>query len=191
MKDLKGTETEKNLLIAFAGESQARNRYAIFAKKAKKEGYVQIYETFLKISEQERAHASRLFKFFNGSEVEITATFPTAPAGTTLDNLNSAAEGENYEYVTMYPEFAGIARNEGFEPVAVVLEALANAEKHHEEVFRKLAIGLEDRSIFKKEREVVWHCIKCGYTYIGIEAPKACPACAHSRAYFEVLGEMQ
>lgn len=189
MKDLKGSETEKNLLKAFAGESQARNRYAIFAKKAKKEGYVQISEIFLKTSEQERAHASRLFKFFSGDEVEITATYSVAPGGTTLENLKRAAENEKDEWTRLYPEFADTARKEGFNGVAIVFDSLANAEKHHEEIYRSFIIQLEQGNFFKKDKEVVWHCIKCGYTYIGTEAPQACPACAHSRAYFEVLGE--
>jgi len=190
MKNIKGSETEKNLLKAFAGESQGRNRYEIFAKKAKKEGYVHISEVFLRISQQEKAHGSRLFKLFRGSDLEITATYPMASAGLTLDNLRSAAEGEKFEGMNMYPDFAETARNEGFEPIAIIFEALANAEKSHESVFRKLLVDLEEGCIFKKEREVVWHCIKCGYTYIGVEAPKACPACAHSQAYFEVLGEI-
>ena len=189
MKELKGSETEKNLLIAFAGESQARNRYAFFAKKAKKEGFVQISEILLKISEQERAHAGRLFKFFQSGEVEITASFPVSATASTLENLKSAAEGEKTEWVEMYSSFAEKARDEGYERIAVVFESIAVAEKNHQYTFLEFIRDLEDERVFKKEKKVVWHCIKCGYTYLGIEAPEICPACSHSRAYFEVLGE--
>ena len=189
MKEIKGSETEKNLLIAFASESQARNRYDIFAKKAKKEGYVKIFEIFSRISEQERAHASRLFKFFSGEEVKITATFPASAIGSTLENLKSAVGDEKYEWLSLYPSYAVKAREEGYVAPAVVFDSLANAEKNHQEIFVKLVYELEEGRFFKKDREVVWHCIKCGYTHVGTEAPKACPACAHSQAYFEVLGE--
>jgi len=189
MKNISGSETEKNLVKAFAGESMARNRYAIFAKKAKKEGFVQISDILLKISGQERAHSSRLFKFLNGTSLEIDVKFPAYGSGTTLENLQNAAGDENFENSTMYPSFAEKAREEGYSAVAVVFDSIANAEKHHENILSSLIKDLENNSFFEREYDVLWHCIKCGYTYFGKEAPSACPACAHSQAYFEVLGE--
>ncbi len=189
MKSLKGTRTEKNLLTAFAGESQARNRYTYFAKQAKKEGYVQIAKIFEETAEQEKEHAKRLFKFLEGGEVEITAAFPAGVIGTTAENLKAAAEGENYEWDKMYPEFAKVAEEEGFDEIAAVFEAIAVAEKQHEKRYKGLLKNLEEGKVFKKDQEVVWRCINCGYLHVGAEAPQLCPACAHPQAYFELLAE--
>lgn len=189
MKSLKGTRTEKNLLTAFAGESQARNRYTYFAKQAKKEGYVQIAKIFEETAEQEKEHAKRLFKFLEGGEVEITAAFPAGVIGSTAENLKASAEGENYEWDKMYPEFAKIAEEEGFDEIAAVFEAIAVAEKQHEKRYKGLLKNLEEGKVFKKDEEVVWRCINCGYLHVGKEAPQLCPACAHPQAYFELLAE--
>ncbi len=186
---IKGTRTEKNLLTAFAGESQARNRYTYFASQAKKEGYVQIAAIFQETADQEKEHAKRLFKFLEGGEVEITASFPAGVIGSTLENLKAAAEGEHYEYETMYPEFAKIAREEGFEEIAAVFEAIAVAEKQHEKRYKDLAANIEAGRVFKRDEEVVWRCRNCGYVHKGSEPPETCPACAHPKAYFELLGE--
>ncbi len=186
---LKGTKTEKNLLTAFAGESQARNRYTYFASAAKKEGFVQMAKIFEETANQEKEHAKRLFKFLEGGEVEITGAFPAGKIGTTLENLKAAAAGENYEHTTMYPEFARIAREEGFENIAKVFEAIAVAEKQHEKRYNDLAANIEANRVFRREEKVVWRCINCGYLHEGTEAPEACPACAHPQAYFELLGE--
>jgi uncharacterized protein YyaL (SSP411 family)/rubrerythrin len=189
MQSLKGTQTEKNLLTAFAGESQARNRYTYFASKAKKEGYVQIMAIFEETANQEKEHAKRLFKFLEGGEVEISASFPAGVIGTTLENLKAAAAGENYEHTQMYPDFAKIANEEGFEEIANVFEAIAVAEKQHEKRYLALACNIETDSVFKKDEEVMWRCRNCGYLYEGIEAPDMCPACDHPQAHFELLGE--
>ncbi len=189
MKSLKGTKTEKNLLTAFAGESQARNRYTFFASQAKKEGYVQIAKIFEETANQEKEHAKRLFKFLEGGEVEITASFPAGKIGTTLENLKASAEGENHEHTEMYPEFAKVAREEGFEEIAKVLEAIAVAEAQHEKRYRRLAENIEKGLVFKRDEEVVWRCQNCGYLHKGKEAPEACPACAHPQAHFELLCE--
>ncbi len=189
MKSLKGTETEKNLLKAFAGESQARNRYTMFVSKAKKEGYVQIADIFAETADQEKEHAKRLFKFLEGGELEITASFPAGIIGTTEENLLAGAQGENYEWTDMYPSFAVIARKEGFEPIADVFEAIAVAEKQHEKRYNELRANILASNVFKKESAVTWRCRNCGYIFEGAEAPAVCPACAHSQAYFELLGE--
>ncbi len=189
MDRLKGTETEKNLLKAFAGESQARNRYTYFTSQARKEGYEQIAAIFEETANQEKEHAKRLFKFLEGGEVEITAAFPAGVIGTTLENLKAAAGGEHYEHTEMYPSFAKIADAEGFNDIAAVFRAIATAEKQHEKRYLALAENLEKGTVFKKETKVVWRCRNCGYIYEGMEAPKACPACAHPQAYFELLGE--
>ncbi len=189
MKSLKGTKTEKNLLTAFAGESQARNRYTYFASQAKKEGYVQMAYIFEETANQEKEHAKRLFKFLEGGEVEIQASFPAGVIGTTLENLKAAAEGEHYEYTEMYPEFARVAREEGFDGIAQVFEAIAVAEKQHEKRYKDLAANIENNRVFKREETVVWRCRNCGYLHEGTEAPEVCPACAHPQAYFELLGE--
>ena len=189
MKSLKGTETEKNLLKAFAGESQARNRYTMFVSKAKKEGYIQIADIFAETADQEKEHAKRLFKFLEGGELEITASFPAGVIGTTEENLLAGAQGENYEWTEMYPSFAVIARKEGFEQIADVFEAIAVAEKQHEKRYNELRANVLASNVFKKEAAVAWRCRNCGYIFEGTEAPAVCPACAHSQAYFELLGE--
>jgi len=189
MGTLKGTRTEKNILTAFAGESQARNRYTYFASQAKKEGYEQIAAIFEETANQEKEHAKRLFKFLEGGEAEIQASFPAGVIGTTLENLKAAAAGENYEHTTMYPEFAKVAREEGFDEIAAVMEAIAVAEKQHEKRYIALAKNIEEGKVFKRDEEVVWRCRNCGYLHVGKEAPEICPACAHPKAYFELLGE--
>ena len=189
MKSLKGTQTEKNLLTAFAGESQARNRYTYFASQAKKEGYQRIADIFLETAEQEKEHAKRLFKFLEGGEVEIQAAYPAGKIGNTLENLLAAAEGENYEHSRMYPEFAKVAREEGFPEIAAVLEAIAEAEKFHEKRYRALAERIKDGTLFKRDEPIVWRCRNCGYIHVGPEAPEKCPACAHPRGYFEPVCE--
>jgi rubrerythrin len=189
MPCLKGSQTEKNLLTAFAGESQARNRYNYFASKAKKEGYVQISNIFEETANQEKEHAKRFFKFLEGGEVEISAAFPAGVIGTTLENLKAAAAGEHYEHTEMYPGFAKVAREEGFDAIAIIIENIAIAEKQHEKRYRDLAANIEAGTVFKKEQKVKWRCINCGYVHEGEEAPDLCPACAHPRAHFELLGE--
>ncbi len=187
--NLKGTKTEKNLLTAFAGESQARNRYTYFASVAKKEGYEQIAAVFLETAEQEKEHAKRLFKFLEGGEVEISAAFPAGKISSTLENLKASAGGENYEYEQMYPEFAKIAEEEGFPEIAAVFRAIAVAEKYHEIRFKTLAERLERGEIFKREKPIKWRCRNCGYVHEGTEPPAKCPACAHPQAYFEEAGD--
>ncbi|NQT34099.1 rubrerythrin family protein [bacterium] len=187
--DLKGSKTEKNILTAFAGESQARNRYTYFASKAKKEGYVQISSIFEETANQEKEHAKRLFKFLEGGEVEISAAFPAGIIGSTLENLRASAAGENFEHVTMYPEFAVIAKQEGFKNIAKVFMSIAVAEKQHEKQYLDLAANIESGRVFKREDIVVWRCRNCGYLHKGRSAPDECPACAHPQAHFELLGE--
>ncbi|MBW1680912.1 MAG: rubrerythrin family protein [Deltaproteobacteria bacterium] len=187
--DLKGTQTEKNLLTAFAGESQARNRYTYFASQAKKEGFVQISAIFQETADQEKEHAKRLFKFLQGGEVEVTAAFPAGVIGTTLENLKASAGGENYEHTQMYPGFAATARKEGFDAIAEVFLSIAVAEKQHEKRYLDLAANIEAGRVFKRDEEVTWRCRNCGYLHKGTEAPDMCPACAHPQAYFELLGE--
>jgi rubrerythrin len=189
MSSLKGTQTEKNLLTAFAGESQARNRYTYFASQAKKEGFVQISSIFEETANQEKEHGKRLFKFLEGGEVEISAAFPAGTIGTTLENLKAAAAGERYEHVEMYPDFAKTADEEGFEEIASALRSIAVAEKQHEKRYNALAANIEAGRVFKREKEVVWRCRNCGYLHTGTEAPEECPACAHPRDHFELLGE--
>ncbi len=189
MTDLKGSLTEKNLLTAFAGESQARNRYTYFASQAKKDGFVQIQSIFEETANQEKEHAKRLFKFLEGGEVEIKASFPAGVVGSTQENLKASAAGEHYEHTEMYPGFAKTARKEGFEAIATVFEAIAVAEKQHEKRYLDLAANIEAGRVFKRDTEVVWRCRNCGYLYTANEAPEACPACAHPQAHFELLGE--
>ena len=189
MAGIKGTKTEKNLLAAFAGESQARNRYDYFASQAKKEGYVQISNIFKETALNEKEHAKRLFKFLEGGEVEIAASFPAGIIGTTAENLKAAAEGEHYEWKTMYPEFAKIADEEGFSEIAAVFRSIAIAEKQHEKRYLALLKNIEDGTVFKKDGEVYWRCSNCGYIHKGTEPPEKCPACAHPKAYFELLAE--
>lgn len=187
--ELKGSKTQKNLMTAFAGESQARNRYTYFASKARKEGYVQISVIFEETSNQEREHAKRLFKFMTGGEAQVAAAFPFGVIGETVDNLKAGAAGENYEWTTMYPQFAGTAREEGFEDIAAAMESIAVAEKQHEKRYLALAKNIAEGTVFKKDGTVVWRCLNCGYLHEGPEAPDLCPACAHPQAHFELLGE--
>lgn len=188
-KSIKGTLTEKNLLIAFAGESQARNRYTYFAGVAKKEGLVQIASIFEETANQEKEHAKRFFKFLEGGVVEITETFPAGKINTTLENLREAAAGEEHEWTEMYPGFAKVAREEGFEHVAMAFEAIAVAEKQHGKRYSDLANNLEAGRVFKRNGKVVWRCRNCGYLHEAEEAPEVCPACLHPQAHFELLGE--
>ncbi|MDD6177453.1 MAG: rubrerythrin family protein [Ruminobacter sp.] len=187
MPSIKGTKTEVNLLKAFAGESQARNRYTYFASQAKSEGLVQISEIFLETANQEKEHAKRFFKFLEGSTLEITASFPAGVIGSTLENLKASADGEHAEWSCDYPEFAKIAREEGFPVVAAVFDAVSVAEKGHEERYRTLYTNLMEGKVFKRGDKVIWRCRNCGYLHEGTEAPKVCPACAHPQAHFEVF----
>ncbi len=187
MKSLKGTQTEKNILTAFAGESQARNRYTYFASQAKKDGYVEMQKAFEEIANQEKEHAKRLFKFLEGGSVEITASYPAGVIGSTLDNLKAAAAGENEEYSDMYPSFADVAEAEGFPAIAAVMRNIAVAEKHHEARFLAFAAAIEADTVFKSDKPRVWRCQNCGYVHEGLEAPESCPACAHPREYFQAL----
>lgn len=184
-----GSQTERNLLAAFAGESQARNRYTYFAGQAKKDGFVQIAQIFEETANQEKEHAKRFFKFLEGGEVEIQAVFPAGVIGTTAENLLAAANGENEEWTKLYPGFAEVARSEGFPAVAKVLEMISVAEKQHEKRYRGLLANVESGMVFKRAEPVVWRCLNCGYLHEGPEAPGACPACAHPQAHFEVLAE--
>jgi rubrerythrin len=188
-KSLKGTQTEKNLLTAFAGESQARNRYTFFAGQAKKEGLVQIADIFEETAQQEKEHAKRFFKFLEGGEVEITTSFPAGVIGSTLENLRAAAAGEEHEWTEMYPAFAKVAREEGFEQIAHAFDAISIAEKQHGKRYKDLADNLEAGRVFKRNGKVTWRCRNCGYLHEAEEAPKACPACLHPQSYFELLGE--
>jgi rubrerythrin len=189
MPSIKGTETEKNLLKAFAGESQARNRYTYFSGQARKDGFVQIADIFSETADQEREHAKRFFKFLEGGEVEITASFPAGIIGATAENLKAAAAGEHEEWTSLYPSFAAKAREEGFEAVAKVFEAVCVAEKQHEKRYLDLLKNVENNTVFKKSEKTVWRCRNCGYLFEGEAAPAACPACAHPQAHFELLGE--
>ncbi len=189
MKSVKGTQTEKNLLTAFAGESQARNRYSYFASKARKEGYVQIADIFEETANQEKEHAKRYFGFLEGGELEIQWAFPAGVVGSTLENLKASAAGERYEHTEMYPGFAKIAREEGFEAIGTIFDMISVAEKQHEKRYVELAGNIEADRVFKRDQAVVWRCRNCGYLHEGLEAPQQCPACAHPQAYFELLGE--
>jgi rubrerythrin len=186
---LKGSRTEKNILTAFAGESQARNRYTYFASQAKKDGFVQIADIFEETANQEKEHAKRLFKLLEGGEVEICAAFPAGVIGDTATNLEEAAAGENHEHAQMYPGFAKIARVEGFEAIADIFMAIAVAEKQHEKRYRALLANIKNGKVFKKDSPAVWRCRNCGYLHEGTQAPAECPACAHPQAHFELLGE--
>ncbi len=185
-KSVKGTRTEQNLLTAFAGEAQARNRYDYASSVAKKEGYVQISHVFAETAGHEKEHAKRLFKFLEGGEVEITHAYPAGIIGTTLENLESAAAGEKYEYSEMYPEFAAIAKEEGFKDIAYVFDRIAKAEMYHEERYRAFIRNIEENKVFVKPEPVVWRCRNCGYNHEGLEAPERCPACDHPQAHFEI-----
>ncbi|MDL2268791.1 rubrerythrin family protein [Desulfosarcina sp. OttesenSCG-928-A07] len=188
-KSIKGTQTEKNILTAFAGESQARNRYTYFASQAKKEGFVQIANIFEETANQEKEHAKRLFKLLEGGEVEITGSFPAGVIGTTSENLAESAGGENYEWTDMYPSFAKVAREEGFDAIAYVFDSIAVAEKQHEKRYLELKANVDAGRVFKRDKAVTWRCLNCGYLVTGTEAPEICPACAHPQAHFELLGE--
>ncbi|MFW9916353.1 MAG: rubrerythrin [Candidatus Thorarchaeota archaeon] len=189
MPELKGSQTEKNILTAFAGESQARNRYSYAASQAKKDGFVQIAAIFEETANQEKEHAKRLFKLLKGGEVEITAAFPAGVIGSTAENLKHAAAGENYEWTDMYPSFAKTAREEGFKVAAGVFEAIAIAEKQHEKQYLALLSNIENNQVFKRDKPIVWRCRNCGYLHEGEEAPGVCPACAHPQDHFELLAE--
>lgn len=185
MKSLKGTQTEQNLLKSFAGESQARTRYTFFASVAKKEGFEQISAIFMETAEQEKEHAKKFFKYLEGGMVEITAAFPAGVIGTTAENLKAAAEGENEEWVDLYPHFADVAEQEGFPAVALTFRNVAKVEAEHEKRYRKLLANVENGTVFSADEEIEWQCRNCGYVYRGKNAPEQCPACAHPRAYFE------
>jgi rubrerythrin len=189
MASLKGSQTEKNILTAFCGESQARNKYTYFASQAKKEGYVQIQHIFEETANQEKEHAKRLFKLLEGGEVGITATFPAGIIGTTVENLKEAAGGENYEHTTMYPGFAVTARTEGFGHIAMIFEAIAVAEKQHEKRYNALMANIEAGRVFSRKEKVTWRCRNCGFLHESESAPEMCAACAHEKAHFELLAE--
>jgi rubrerythrin len=189
MKRLNGTQTEKNLLAAFAGESQARNRYTYFAGKARKDGLMQIAAIFEETANQEKEHAKRFFQFLEGGEVMVSAGFPAGMIGSTLDNLKAAAAGECFEHSELYPGFARIAQEEGFESIASVFESISVAEKQHEKRYKELAANIENDRVFRREVKMQWRCMNCGYLHEGAEAPESCPACAHPQAYYELLGE--
>ena len=190
MKSLKGTKTEQNLMTAFAGESQARNRYSFFASQAKKEGYEQIAAMFLDTADNEKEHAKVIFKLLEGGEAQVSARFPAGVIAQTTANLLEAAAGERYEYSEMYPGFAEIAKKEGFPEIAATLLNIAAAEKGHERRFLSLKRNLDNSMVFKRDSKVVWRCRNCGYMHEGDAAPDECPACKHEQAYFEVFGEV-
>lgn len=187
MASLKGSLTEKNLLIAFAGESQARNRYTLYAEQARKEGFEKIAQIFLETAENEFEHAKRIFKFLEGGDVKIEAEFKAGKIGTTEENLLSSANGENYEHTIMYPDFAKIAEEEGFKAIATILKMIATVEVEHEKRYLFLLNFVKNGTYFKREKAVKWKCTKCGYIHEGIEPPTACPLCQQSKAYFEPL----
>jgi rubrerythrin len=189
MMELKGSKTEKNILTAFAGESQARNRYTYFASEARKEDYIQIADIFEETANQEKEHAKRFFKFLEGGEVEIQTSFPAGVIGKTAENLKAAAAGEHHEWTNLYPSFAKVAQEEGFGDVAKTFSAIVVAEKQHEKRYLGLLTNVEAATVFKKDKTVIWRCRNCGYLHKGKEAPQVCPACAHPQAYFELLAE--
>jgi len=189
MKNLKGTKTEKNVLLSFAGESQARNRYSYFASQAKKEGFEQIAAIFLDTADNEKEHAKVFFKLLEGGEVEIAGAFPAGVIGDTKANLKAAADGEMFENTKMYPEFASVADSEGFPEIAETFRKISSVEKGHENRYRALLRNVENGTVFKRDRKVFWRCRNCGYIQEGKEAPAECPACQHEQAYYEVLCE--
>lgn len=189
MASVKGTETEKNLLKSFAGESQARTRYTYFASTAKKEGFVQIADIFMETAEQEKEHAKRFFKFLEGGDLEITACYPAGRIGTTAENLKAAAMGENEEHTTLYPAFAEVAQQEGFPEIAAAWRCISVAEKQHEKRYLDLLANIEQERVFKRQEAVTWRCRNCGFLHTGEEAPGTCPACIHPQGHFELLGE--
>lgn len=188
-KPIKGTKTEKNLLAAFAGESQARNRYTYFASAARKDGFEQIANIFLETAENEKEHAKVFFKYLEGGDVEITASYPAGMIKDTKTNLEEAAAGENMEWTMLYSDFAKIAKDEGFPEVARSFEQIAKVERFHEARYRKLINNIVSSEVFKKKQPTKWHCINCGYVFEGTEAPKECPACKHPQSFYEVLAE--
>ncbi len=189
MKSLKGSKTEGNILAAFAGESQARNRYTYYAEKARTDGYMQVAAIIEETANQEREHAARLFKLLEGGELTVTGTFPAGTVGPTSDNLLHAAGGENYEWKEMYPGFAKVARDEGYEAVATVFESIAIAEKQHAKRYEALKKNIDEGKAFKRDKAQVWRCMNCGYLFEAPEAPKVCPACTKPQSWFEILGE--
>ncbi|MBM3200649.1 rubrerythrin family protein [Candidatus Woesearchaeota archaeon] len=189
MKKLKGSKTEKNLLKAFAGESQARNRYTYFSSTARNEGYEQISAIFQETADNEKEHAKLFFKFLEGGDVEITAAYPAGKIGTTADNLLAAAEGEKAEWGTIYPEFEKTAKEEGFEEVAKAFKEIGEVEEQHEKRYRKLLENVKNKTVFVKDKVVKWKCRNCGYVHEGKDAPKVCPACKHPQAHYELLAE--
>ncbi len=189
MNNIKGTETEKNLLKAFAGESQARNRYEFFAKVARQEGYEQIAAIFELTAKQEKEHAKRFFKFLEGGMVEITAAYPAGKIGTTIENLEAAAKGENEEWTELYPHFAEVAMKEGFKEIATAFKMIAKVEAEHEKRYRKLYQNIIENKVFEREEKVKWVCRNCGYVHEGTKALETCPACLHPKSYFELFEE--
>jgi len=189
MASLKGSQTEKNLLKAFAGESQARNRYTFFSSQAKKEGYEQIAWIFADTADNEKEHAKRFFTFLEGGDVEITASYPSGPVGTTAENLKEAAAGERMEWGSLYPDFAEVAEKEGFQEIARVFRNISSVEAGHEKRYLALLENIEKKRVFKRDTPVRWRCRNCGYIHEGPEAPVECPACAHPQAYYELIGE--
>jgi rubrerythrin len=189
MKSIRGSKTEKNVLAAFAGESQARNRYTYFASQAKKEGFEQIAAIFTETADNEKEHAKRFFRFLEGGDVEIAAAYPAGVIGTTRENLKAAGDGENLEHTKLYPEFANFAREEGFPEIAAAFRAIAAVEKQHEARYRKLQKNVEEGTVFKKEKVVRWKCRNCGYIHEGKTPPGKCPACEHAEAFFELAEE--
>ncbi|MBQ7613137.1 MAG: rubrerythrin family protein [Spirochaetaceae bacterium] len=189
MKSLKGSQTEKNILAAFIGESQARNKYTFWASVAKKEGFISIERIFVETAEQEKEHAKRLFKFLEGGEVQLTTSAGAGVIGTTLENLRMAAAGENHEWQHMYPDFAKVADEEGFPEIAAVMRNIAIAEKQHAKRYEAFIKRIEENSMWVQEDAITWRCLNCGFIYVGKEAPKVCPACAHPQGYFERLAE--
>lgn len=189
MKSLKGSQTEKNLLTAFAGESQARNRYTYFASVAKKEGYEQMAAVFAETADHEKEHAKRLFKFLEGGDVEIVAAFPAGVVGSTLENLKASAGGEHHEQAEMYPAFAAVAKEEGFDDIARVFLSIAEAERYHERRYLALAENIAKEQVFKRDAPTAWKCRNCGYVHQGAGAPGRCPACDHPQAHYEMLAE--
>lgn len=186
---VKGTETEKNLLKAFAGESQAKNRYEFFAKKAKEDGFEQISEIFMKTAKQEQSHAKTFFRFLEGGEVEITASYPAGVIGTTVENLRAAAHGENEEWTELYPKFAEIAKAEGFPEIAAAFKVISKVEAEHEKRYLALLKNIEESKVFEKDEKVRWECRHCGYVHEGTKALEKCPACSHPKSHFEVMAE--
>jgi rubrerythrin len=187
--DLKGSQTERNLLTAFAGESQARNRYTYFASQARTDGYVQIAKVFEETADQEKEHAKRFFKFLQGGEVKIECAFPAGIIAPTAENLLAAANGEHEEWSILYPKFAVVAREEGFKAIGTIFDMVSVAEKQHERRYRAFLENIQAGRVFKRPQPVKWRCLNCGFVHEGLEAPAACPACAHPQAYFELLGE--